>query len=660
MIFPTQRPSTQTSVVDTDHLVMAWARHRDTGELRYILELKETGSKCNCVCISCGQPLTAVNAAKQVFSRRPHFRHPDGMPKESCVILTARAALAAAFQGTEILQLPRRRRYVNVQGFSGTVYEAWVDHPPETVRIVDVQFADPLRGILKLDDGREIEVRLVGSTSVEQSGDVAASIAIVVNDAAIASMPITEIRKRIVPMMDEHCWRMHWNDQALEAQALHEAHQLAALALDWDELDELPVDATPLMRRETLLHKLVKDILHTSRRISLPSHPAIVATREISGRLVTRTQDFAARSAELTNVTLERRLGRIVPDVIATEIDGTTLLIEVTVTNSITQERSERIKAAGYPAIEIDIGSMGGTITREALTNFVVNETAAKRWLFHPDSALAVEVLNAQLDDESAHQDALRRAIELVAHENTVETWGAVFLEAATLMFQARQASRQLPSACADRHEEELKAAAIALACHGYPEAGDPSLYGAPNMLLERLLSIRDDTSVGYAEGSCWDVVSRIRQDGTALRQWHSVYLIAIKVYAPKLTTMQEESIAKWRDDVANSIKRGYEMYMRDERYDRLLALLFPEIAERLRMPQRPPAKGAASKPESSALTSRPAQRSSWTWNDLEKLRPGVDYDSKSYLLKGAALERWKRANPEMAKVWFGDKGGSN
>jgi hypothetical protein len=659
MIFPTRRPLTQSSLVETDHLVMAWARHRHTGVLTYILELKETGSKCNCVCISCGQPLTAVNAAKQVFSRRPHFRHPDGMPKESCVILTARAALTAAFQGTEILQLPRRRRHVNVQGFSGKLYEAWVDHPAETVRIVDVQFADPLRGILKLDDGREIEVRLVGSTNVEQSGDVAASIAIVVNDAEIASMSIMEIRKRIVPMMDEHCWRSHWNDQALETQALHEAYQLAALALDWDELVEFSADATPLMRRETLLHKLVKDILHTSRRISLPSHPAIVATRQISGRVVTRTQDFAARSAELTNVTLERRLGRIVPDVIATETDGRTLLIEVTVTNSISNERRERIRAAGYPAIEIDIGSMGGAITREALANFVVNETAAKRWLCHPDSALAVEVLNVQLDDESAHQDALRKAIELVAHENTVEAWGAVFLEAASLMFQARQASRQLPFTCADRYEEELKAAAIALACHGYPEADDPSLYGAPNMLLERLLSIRDDTSVGYAEGSCWEVISRIRQDGTALRKWHPVYLIAIKVYAPKLTEMQEKSITTWRDEVINSIKRGYELYVRDERYDRLLALLFPEIAERLSMPQRPRAKGAAAARESTTPTSRPVQRYSWTWNDLEKLRPGVDYDSKSYLLKGAALEKWKRANPEMAKVWYGDENGN-
>jgi len=576
------------------------------------------------------------------------------MPKDSCVILTARAALAAAFQSTEILHLPRRRRHMSVQGFSGKQYEAWVEHPPEKVRIVDVQFADPLRGMLTLDDGREIEVRLVGSTSIEQAGQVKPCIEIVVNDAEIAAMSLTEIRKRIIPLMGEGCWRGHWNDEALEEQALHDAYRLAATALDWDEDDDLPADATPLMRRESLLHRLVKDILYSHRFIALPEHETVTATRQISGQLVTRTQDFPARWAELAHVALERRLGRIIPDVIATEASGATLLIEVTVTNSITQERLQRIVEAGHPTIEINIGSMGGTITYEGLTDFVVKETAAKRWLNHPESTLAVDVLTAQLDDESAKRDELQKAIELVAHENTAETWAAVFLEAALQMFQARQASMQRPSPRSDGYEDEMKAAAIALACHGYPEACDPDLYGPPIMLLERLLSIRDDTGVGYAESTCWEVINRIRLDGTALRQWHPVYLIAIRVYAPKFSELQEESIAKWREEVANSIKWGYSLYVRDKRYDRLLALLFPEMAERLLMQQKPNGKAVTSAPAPTGSSGK-ASQASWSYNDLEKLRPGADYSMTSYFLKGAALERWKRAHPEMAKAWFGN-----
>lgn len=104
---------------------------------------------------------------------------------------------------------------------------------------------------------------------------------------------------------------------------------------------------------------------------------------------------------------------------------------------------------------------------------------------------------------------------------------------------------------------------------------------------------------------------------------------------------------------MANSIKWGYSLYVRDERYDRLLALLFPEMAERLLMQQKSISKALTSAPGPTGSSGK-ASKACWSYSDLEKLRPGVDYSSKSYFLKGAALERWKRAHPEMAKVWFG------
>ena len=114
--------------VAANDLVMAWAQQHGTGNLRYILELgpQERGAKCNCVYISCGQPLTAVNAAKEKFSVRPHFRHPDGSPKHACMVLAARAALMEALLGEETLLLPRRRRHGRVEGLSGDFHDAWV------------------------------------------------------------------------------------------------------------------------------------------------------------------------------------------------------------------------------------------------------------------------------------------------------------------------------------------------------------------------------------------------------------------------------------------------------------------------------------------------------------------------------------------------------
>ena len=57
-------------------LVQAWARDITTGEPRHILELgtERRGARSGCECPSCGLPLTAVNAAKTEFVKRPHFQ----------------------------------------------------------------------------------------------------------------------------------------------------------------------------------------------------------------------------------------------------------------------------------------------------------------------------------------------------------------------------------------------------------------------------------------------------------------------------------------------------------------------------------------------------------------------------------------------------------
>ena len=74
--------------VMTKELVMAWARDRESGEPRYIGELKkeQTGQRCGCECYSCGLALEAVNAGKTEFKLRPHFRHPEGTPKQDCMV----------------------------------------------------------------------------------------------------------------------------------------------------------------------------------------------------------------------------------------------------------------------------------------------------------------------------------------------------------------------------------------------------------------------------------------------------------------------------------------------------------------------------------------------------------------------------------------------
>ena len=248
-------------------LVMAWARDRTTEDPRYIGELGEhqRGANCNCECISCGLPLVAVNAAKTTFKIRPHFRHPEGAEKSSCLVLAARAAALETLKSTGLLELPRRRQSARVAGLSGEYYEAWVEIPPEQVRVHDFKFHDRVSGILTLEDGRQLKVELIGSVGPDRSSETGALIPTIlmsIDDPHIAGMPPEELKKRLRLIVDNASWCAHWNDSTLALEAAEAARAKAVDALDWLDDDVSFPDAVDAdVKRETLLHLKAKEIL---------------------------------------------------------------------------------------------------------------------------------------------------------------------------------------------------------------------------------------------------------------------------------------------------------------------------------------------------------------------------------------------------------------
>ncbi len=164
----TGAPDARQALAD---LVMAWARDALTGEPRYILELDadHRGGKCGCECPSCGKPLVAVNAAKAEFVRRPHFRHPDGAPRDECLVLAARAAALRQLHEDGWLELPRRRMSARVAGLSGEFYEAWVELPPARIHISQIDYRDRAIAIITLDDGRQLRIDLIGTPGNQES-----------------------------------------------------------------------------------------------------------------------------------------------------------------------------------------------------------------------------------------------------------------------------------------------------------------------------------------------------------------------------------------------------------------------------------------------------------------------------------------------------------
>ena len=152
-----------------------------------------------------------------------------------------------------------------------------------------------------------------------------------------------------------------------------------------------------------MLHREVKAILERAATIATPTleirvtrYPPEAFAGKWADNTVRKTWRTAPRELEIDEMRLERRLGRIVPDVIA-NMDGRqiytqggtlttvgddfdedaedtfslawplTLLIEVTVTHHIDDEKLQRIRELDVPTLEIDLSTLGGRVTLDGL-----------------------------------------------------------------------------------------------------------------------------------------------------------------------------------------------------------------------------------------------------------------------------------------------------
>ena len=573
--------------------LMAWAVDITTGQPRYILELDHDhrGQQCNCRCPSCDANLTAVNAAKSAWKKRPHFRHPPGAAREKCLIVAARKAIEAMFVRQRQIVLPRRRRSRDVEGLSGTYFNAWVERPAEAVAIADCSFEDEARAILTLDDGRRLLVQLVGRGEATIVGDrddgITAQIEIRVDDPVVANMAPEDILSRLELSWEKGCWIQHWDDSVLDADAVSHARAKAFSALDWFDDDNLSESLTPMERRETLLHREVKAILERERRIRVPELHTHAELRYANGHFAERSWSQPSQELSLKSVELEAHLGRAVPDVVATWVaeDGRThpILIEVTVTNPIGSERIDRLSSFGWPALEIDIGRMGGIVTREEFARLVVDEVAGKRWLYHPtieEERQRLQLVLKEEETQSLKAEQRRQAILAVP----AREWANRFLDAVRRRWQEQLS---FGDSVPDTEEWRKVKADISDAIDGLTEHGyfASLLDDYPlRKVIARILSFHDRSGIEYRMDA-WGIINAILCDGAEAQKWHTFYLIALKLYPPELSDEHLTKLMAWRDKVIKSVRNEEETYVRDTIYDRLIGLLFPEMRPALQEP---------------------------------------------------------------------------
>jgi hypothetical protein len=635
--------------LSSSDLVMAWAVDLDTGLPRYILQLDAAhrGKKSNCKCPSCDLPLVAVNAAKTVFLKRPHFRHPEGAAREHCVIVAARKALSEMFSKQDQIVLPRRRRSRNIEGLSGHYYDAWVERPSESVGINECAFRDEATAILTLDDGRRLVVQLVGRGEVARfDGDEAllARIELDVDDPAIAVMSPKEIFERLELAWSNACWTQHWADAYLDHQADARARESAAAVFDWLDSGDSANGLSPTEQRETLLHREVKAILEREKRIRLPGLYIEAQWQRSNGFVDRKVWSGPEAEVSLTSVELEVHLGCSVPDVIATWTDENgwthSIFIEVTVTNPIGDERIDCLSSFGFPALEIDIGRMGGIVTQEELTHLVVDEVAGKRWLYHPTLNEEQQLLLGAMKDEAEAADAAARMRQELLNISATD-WSQRYLTAFHQRWLEQLAAGE-GSTCGvawRKAQDTLLEAIQALEVHGHPFASMMD-QNPLRTIIARIFSIRCGTGVEYKFDNAWAVINSICCDqGASSLKWHTLYLIAVRTYQPILKTEHVQKVTQWRNKVKSSIENKEATYVRDTVYDRLLGLLFPEM------------RLALTNPFGTLL--QIIEKDYEAVDTSPDLQPVQFWTSDDAFLRGKELEGWARRNPDAAKAWL-------
>jgi hypothetical protein len=341
--------------------VLAWARHKESGEPVYIMELdaNHAGANCGCECPSCNLDLIAVNVGKTEYKRRPHFRHPVGAIKDNCMFISARLAALRLFQSDGFILLPKRHRTATATGISGAQYGGFFETQPQRVAIKDFSFKDRAVAILTLANGRKLHVDLVGKGAVlSDDGKPTACISLNINDPEIAGMSLEDLRANIALIPDHLCWLSHWDDDELTAQALADAERKADDFMDLQSRYAADLEFIEKnLRHETVLHWEVKNILADAMELWVPELEVEASKHAANGQQIQKSWSRKSHALPLLSVKTEQRLGSLIPDVIAeTPPDhGSTLLIEVTVTNTIVEERINRIRQQNFPALEIDL-----------------------------------------------------------------------------------------------------------------------------------------------------------------------------------------------------------------------------------------------------------------------------------------------------------------
>ena len=136
---------------------------------------------------------------------------------------------------------------------------------------------------------------------------------------------------------------------------------------------------------ESLLHRLAKELLSNAKSLALPAYiyrantkprfdtPAVSIERVI----------IPASRVSINSVTVEQRLGHIVPDLLL-RLDEGDLILEIAVSHQVDRAKLRHVRRINVPILELILKPEDVLLSRSELFDRLVEDTSIKSWLFHP------------------------------------------------------------------------------------------------------------------------------------------------------------------------------------------------------------------------------------------------------------------------------------
>lgn len=125
---------------------------------------------------------------------------------------------------------------------------------------------------------------------------------------------------------------------------------------------------------ETALHMKAKEIIEREKRMVIPSVVAYYnnLSKEVSPK----------REVSFDRVVLERRVGNVIPDILAYK-EERPLMLEITITHGIDDDKFEKIEKLGISTLEIDLSDMDTDFDPEFLRDQIIDSIDNKFWVYN-------------------------------------------------------------------------------------------------------------------------------------------------------------------------------------------------------------------------------------------------------------------------------------